>query len=333
MTDHPHAPALPDDGWAEAFADALRAQRARVREFLAALGERQRRARTELESWIGQCQEAGGGGMPAKAAADDRGELTVLRGHRDRLEEKLSQTEQRLDQATERLAAMEERLAQIWRETPEQQPVEECRRREAALEDLRDLKTGGEEIQRHSQERSTERVGRAEPSGSILDWEAEKRRTLAALEAESDEGAEPAKNPRREIEQVLRRTDLLVADRNREIADLKRLLQDQSASLGSVAVGAAAVGDILDRDAIIQEERENLRLAQAEWQDKLRTAEIEISVERAKFARERAGLEDRLRTQGALGKGEAAADPAAKPDKSPPGRWLARLGLKDPKGA
>jgi hypothetical protein len=235
MADSPHALAWNDDGWAEAFADALRAQRARVREFLAALGERQRRAEAELESWLET--------QPARVAV------------------------------------------------------------------------------------------RTEPSSGVMDWEAEKRRMLAALEAEGEEGTEPATGTRIEIDEVVHRTELLVADKNTEIAELKRLLQDQTTSLGSVAVGAAAVGDLLDRDAIIQEERENLRRAQAEWQEKLRAAEIEISVERAKLARQRAEIEERLRAQGDAVPSETAEAAASKPDKTPSGRWLTRLGLKDPKSA
>lgn len=230
--------ALDDDGWWEAFADALRTQRARVQQFLAALGERERRAQVELESWL--------------------------------------------------------------------------------------------------EERPTRAASREAPAGGVLDWEAEKRRILAALEAEGDgpsEGPQPDNGSATEIEELVRRTDLLMAEKDGEISELKRVLEDQSASLGAVAVGAAAVGDILDRDAIVNEERENLRRIQAEWQEKLRTAEIEISVERARLARQRAEIEDKLRVRETLQNAEAAEAPAAKADKTPSGRWLARLGLKDPKSA
>jgi hypothetical protein len=216
--------------------------------------------------------------------------------------------------------------------------IERCRQSEAprtaATEGLHELKAGSEELQRQIQERSAHVSSRVEPSGGVLDWEAEKRRILAALEAEGDEQSPPAASARIEIEEVLHRTDLLLSDKSREIAELKRLLEDQSASLGSVAVGAAAVGGILDRDAIVQEERENLRRAQAEWQEKVRSAEIEISIERAKLARERAEIEEKLRALGSIpGKSESADSLSPKTEKSPSGRWLARLGLKDPKSA
>lgn len=97
---------------------------------------------------------------------------------------------------------------------------------------------------------------------------------------------------------------------------------------GSLAVGAAALGEILDNDAIIQEEREKLRQMQEEWQEKLRQAEIGISIERAKIARARAEIDEKTRIfeeQGDPVDGEP--DPSGEPGKPRRGRWLARLGL------
>jgi hypothetical protein len=320
MNDNPRISALPDDGSMEEFADALRTQRRRVREFLAALGDRQRRAQAELDSWIGQCEQSNARGTLAGESASDPNEVAAVREHRDRLAEKLAETEKRLSQASERLASTERQLAQTWHEAPEGVAVEEYRRRcETAQEGLRALKARNEELVRQVQNRPSPVVKDERPSGSVLDWEAEKRRILAALEAENDEEDEPAKKARLEIEEVLRRTDVLVADKNREVAELQRLLEDQSANLGSVAVGAAAVGGILDHDAIIQEERGNLVRAQAEGQEKLRKAEIEIAIERAQLARQRAEIEEKLRAQGgAQGKAAAAANSATKAESRRP---------------
>ncbi len=221
-----------DDHWAETFAKALRAQRQRLREFLAALSERERRATAELEAGL--------------------------------------------------------------QESPMPIPPSDL------------------------------------PPAS-LDWEAEKRRVLAALEAEGD-GSTTNENSqgfsKEDVQALVQRTEMLLADKDREIAELKQLLQQQSTNLGSVAVGAAAIGELLDADAIIQEEREKLRMLQAEWQEKLRTAEIEISVERAKLARQRAEIEEMLRDN-RLANNNPPSHTPAKADKAPAGRWLARLGLKD----
>ena len=111
---------------------------------------------------------------------------------------------------------------------------------------------------------------------------------------------------------------------------MKKVLGHQSDNLGSVAVGAAALGEMFDKDAIVQEERENLKRVQEEWREKLRQAEIDISMERAKIARERAQLEERLRaleSQAVI----AAEKPSETDKEGKPvrGRWLARLGLKE----
>jgi hypothetical protein len=167
--------------------------------------------------------------------------------------------------------------------------------------------------------------------GGVLNWEAEKQRILAALDSDSGTAGKPAKEEHLKVEEVVRRTDRMLADKEREIGELKNVLDHQSSNLGAVAVGAAALGEMLDKDAIVQEERQNLKRMQDEWRAKLRQAEIDISMERATIARERAQLEERLRAL----ESRAAAAATDKPNdtdkegKPVRGRWLARLGLKD----
>ena len=76
------------------------------------------------------------------------------------------------------------------------------------------------------------------------------------------------------------------------------------------------------------------RLAQRqsdELREKLSRAEIDISMERAKLARERAELEEKLqrlereKTQ----HGPSASDAEDVRQSGPRGNWLSRLGLKD----
>ena len=54
-----------------------------------------------------------------------------------------------------------------------------------------------------------------------------------------------------EIDEVIRRTDKIIAEKNREIEELQYLLNNQSDSLGSLALGAAALEQVLDQDAIV----------------------------------------------------------------------------------
>jgi hypothetical protein len=171
------------------------------------------------------------------------------------------------------------------------------------------------------------------PTTGRLSWEAEKQRLLAALEEEENGGgAAPDPARRLEIDEVIRATDRALADKDRELHEMRQVLDAQSSNLGQVAVGAAALGELLDRDALIHDERENLKRLQAAWEEKLRQAEIDISLERAKLARQRAELEEKTQAyehrEGAEPPGPTGPTATGKPAR---GRWLARLGLKDDK--
>jgi hypothetical protein len=158
-----------------------------------------------------------------------------------------------------------------------------------------------------------------------MDWESQKKRWLASLE-EDDRDDEEAVAERQTIEGTIQITDQIVGQKDREIAELKRQLEEQS---GGTSGGTAAMSELLDTDELIREEREKLRLVQDEWREKIGKAEIDISVERAKIARERMELEEKLRVY----QNEQATRPSdgtpAAPEKPARGRWLSRLGLKD----
>jgi len=93
---------------------------------------------------------------------------------------------------------------------------------------------------------------------------------------------------------------------------------------------ALAIAEVLNQDELIAREREKLEQLQSEWHEKLREAEVDISVERAKLARERAGMEEQIQTlkskmmsiSGQIEEGKSGKQPGR-------GRWLSRLGLQD----
>jgi hypothetical protein len=201
-------------------------------------------------------------------------------------------------------------------------------RYDEAVDELRELKALNEELQ--------EQLALTRQSGSgngnqitsgVLNWEAEKQRILAALEADFEETNAADHEEKLKIQDVIRKTDRVVAEKNREIGELRKLLESQSNNIGSMAVGAAALGQVLDTDALILEERKNLVRIQEECRDKLRQAEVEISLERAKIARERSQLEEKLRTLHEQGVDLAIADEKKESAKPARGRWLAQLGL------
>ena len=75
---------------------------------------------------------------------------------------------------------------------------------------------------------------------------------------------------------------------------------------------------------------QKLETMQEEWREKLRKAEIDISVERAKIARERAELEEKIQTLSqARISDETDEDDGENGKKPKRSRWLARLGLGD----
>lgn len=176
------------------------------------------------------------------------------------------------------------------------------------------------------------------PVGAALSWEEQKQLLLTALAQEELGYASPAPSAdpeRKKLEQALAEAQALLAEKEREILTLQKLLEEQSTHLGSLALGAAAIEELVAKDEIIQQERENARRLREEWEAKLRQAEVELSLERAKLARERAELEERarelaelaqeLQKKGAVATARSETTPAG-PDKSLRRRWFGQLG-------
>ena len=207
------------------------------------------------------------------------------------------------------------------------------KRFELAIEDVRDLKKQNSQLEEKLSRASSSTAPAADASGEGFDWESQKQRLLASLESDFEDDDEETKKARLTIEGTVRITDQVVADKDQEIADLTRLLDEQSNRVGDVAVGAAAIAGMLDQDELIQQERENLKHATEEWREKLGKAELEISLERAKIARERAEYEEQLQDLksrlGDIAAGDSPSSTPANPGKPARGRWLAKLGLKD----
>jgi chromosome segregation ATPase len=202
------------------------------------------------------------------------------------------------------------------------------RRFEMALDDVRQLK------QENAQLREQLERGRAlgAPAGGSSsgsnDWAAQKARLLAMLAEEEDEG--PIDSERRKqratIEETIERTDAAIAEKERELAELR------AAQVSHVEGPSCNLDrqreEILSADAQVAAERERLAKLQAEWEEKLRAHELEFSLERAKLARDQAALKERmfeLQKLEAQGAGLAAEGGDMKPRR----RWLDALGLGD----
>ena len=228
------------------------------------------------------------------------------------------------------MAEAEKRLAAAL-SPPDVQRVEDLQRRfEMAVDNVRQLKRRNTEIE---EELAAYQAGAGRPSaaagGPTQDWESTKKRMLAELNDDEDHKHGPALSgdERLTVEGAIRITDEMVIQRDREIVELKQQLEKFGNRTDDTA-------QVLDQDTIIQQERQRLLALQQEWQEKMRQAEVDISVQRARIARERSDVEEKLRVleseKESLAAQRASGEPSS-PDKpsKPARRWLARLGLKE----
>ncbi len=231
---------------------------------------------------------------------------------------------------TRHLAAAESKLKEFSETERSSGKQEDLQRRfEMAVEELREMKTAHAQLEAKLAKTRGDSSGSGRDGNTGMDWAAQKQRLLALLEADDDDDDE-AVAERNSVEGTIRITDQIVAQKDREIAELNHLLEEQSKSLGPVVANAAAMADVLGRDELIRQEREKLRQVQAEWREKIGKAEIDISMERAKIARDRADLEEKMRCYQREQASHAIEDPQADSQGKPVrGRWLARLGLKE----
>jgi hypothetical protein len=288
--------AEPRDGeeWSENFARSLQEQHGRIRRFLQAHGERWRKMVAHFTRQIEKLQAA----------------VADLTTDNDALREQ-----------AERAAEVESR-GDV-REPPRGNLTE--------LVEPRGPSHGNADAQRPARPASysSSRAGPSLPAGEGNDWESQKRRMLAELE--SDDAIDVESTSRRlQIEEVIERTDKMIAEKDREIEELKHLLDNQSSSVGSLAVGAAALEHVFDQDEMIREERQRLQQAQDELREKLRQSEIDHAMERARLARREAEIEERLRDgdarQSAAENDAEALAPTGRPVR---GRWRTQMGLGD----
>ncbi len=233
-------------------------------------------------------------------------QLSEMRLERDELVVRLADAERSVVQATD---ADSEHFAELQR------------RFEVAVQEIRELKAKHADLQQQASRDAGNSRDKTQASSTGFDWEQQKRRLMQQLDSDFDDGDPEDKTAKLSIESTIRITDQVIAEKDRQIADLKALLQDQSAAHADEDNSS----EILDKDELIRAERERLCRLEDECRAKLRQAEIDISVERAKLARERSELETKLRSLEESSSDKAAGKPAAKQS----GRWLNRLGLKD----
>jgi chromosome segregation ATPase len=248
------------------------------------------------------------------ASDDDPPELIAVRTERDAL--------------ASRVAALEAAAAAAPVVDPDaRQERDDLQRRfEMAVDDVRQLKQENAKL-RDQLAASSRSGGGAEPAALGSDWASQKARLMAMLAEEDETGelTEQREAERATVAKTIAATDRVIADKDKEIAELRTALEARGDAAQVDAEAAALRDEVLNADELIAAERQRLAQLNAEWEDKLRAAELEFSVERAKLAREQAALRDRmLELQSAHAQLGDAGD-GGKPRR----RWRAALGLQD----
>ena len=309
-------PTTGSEAWAQQFSAALRAQRDRTHEFLAAQHSRLEQAEVFVEQELQRLEEELGA---------QREEASRLRVERDAIAALLAQAESRLAEAEQGAVeapdggdhgAADEGLRQ---------------RYQSAMDELCSARNRNAELQQQlAKTRSTAaKLAQQSRQPGWLDWEAEKQRIVAALEADFDGDDKAQRQQRLKIEEVVRTTDKIIAAKDREIQELNERLEELSHNETVTSPGRASSDRTLNGDTVVREERENLKQLQEQWRDKVRQAEVDLALERAKVARQRAELEEQIRAAAAATPAAATADADRLAERSTGGRWLARLGLTD----
>ena len=258
-------------------------------------------------------------------------ELKTQREEAERWREQHDALTERLNQTESRLAEAEEQRAESLPNDDGHATDEDLRRRyETAMEDLREANDKNTELQQQlSKTRSSAaKLAQQSRTPGWLDWETEKQRILAALEDDTDEDDQARKSNREETNEVLRITDEVVATKDREIQELKQRLEEEGRDSKAVTAAEALLKQTINSDEAVQQERSRLQELQKEWQEKLRQAEVELSLERATIARERAVLDEQLRVvDDASSQSTHATSKEKSSDCSASARWMTQLGL------
>ena len=198
---------------------------------------------------------------------------------------------------------------------------QECDQRRAA--EVEALKARIAELERQLAQGQTSSRG---PAGTVLDWEAEKCRILAALELEVS-GDDEAAPQRLEMQQVVRTTDAVVAEKQRRDRAVAGPVDGAEQQPGLGGRGSGRFGPVVGpgRD-------HSPRAGHAEATARAMAGETSPGGDRdldgaAQIARQKAELDARCR---ALALPAAVDDAGGRKlgDRPPRGQWLARLGLK-----
>lgn len=199
---------------------------------------------------------------------------------------------------------------------------------EMAVDEVRQLKTEKTDLE---QRLANAPAATSAPVIEGDDWESQKRRMLAMLEGEGEADSPERNEERASINGTIQITDGVVQEKDRKIAELEEqvtLLESQESAFTPETIVDEATVALLDDDEVIGIERERLAQLESELQEKLRAAEIELSVERAKIARAQAEIikqQDEMTVAPSIGSSNKGTSSATEGKR----KWFKKMGLGD----
>ncbi len=242
---------------------------------------------------------------------------------RPEISEEVSRELQQLKADRDSLASQVEELSNQAVTQASSPDMDELRQRfEMAVDEVRSLKTEKAELEQKLAEAPS-----AASTSADGGWEAQKARMMAMLSEEDGDFDEERVQERASIEGTIQITDQIVAEKDQLIESLNEKLSQLDSAVESQQDEASTevVQAFLDEDEIIQQERERLADLEKSWEEKLRTAELELSVERAKIARAQSEIEKQQQ--------ELDQYRMSHSDKNEDGsgrrNWLNKLGLSE----
>jgi chromosome segregation ATPase len=241
-------------------------------------------------------------------------DLVRLRGERDALAQRVEELEQQPEAVVDSDTA--------------QQIADLQRRFELAVEDVRDLKKRNTQLEAEfeAQAAAAKAAAPAAASAAGGNWEAVKKRLLASLEGETAAAGSSREKEIATIENTVHITDEIVANKDRQLAELRMQLASGLGSTDGVSQAASDLNDAINADEAIQKHRARIADLEREMEGKLRETEMQLSLERAKIAREQSQLTElRIELESMRGPNGPKAD--AGTGNSPKRRWLSKLGL------
>ncbi len=253
----------------------------------------------------------------------------------------LVETKKQLDEANEHIAILHAAIeTQPDNNAPNESSDIERQLKEQldeALTELENFRQQNSELATRIAQKTTTAASSSHAIGSIqpemLTWEERKKHMLEQLEFSNQTcdvatQATVSNETRVQIEDVIARTDTEISRRDQEIQELREIVQSQAGAHQGVAIGATGLAQMFDSNELIVQERMRLKDIQEEWEAKLRQAEIDLSMERAKLARERVELETQLME---IPQRSNQSRPAGQVGSDRQRRWLDYLGLKEEK--